>query len=78
MSRVINPAVHIKRDLVVGDYIRFIATDANCRAEGTILQIKNWGGTYYIVEGADGPYYRAKGRYFEVYQSDDPELFKEK
>ena len=24
---------------MVGDYIRFIATDANCRAEGTIIKI---------------------------------------
>ena len=52
MSRVINPHVHIKRDLVVGDYITFIATDANCRAEGTILQIKNCLlGGYILYSG---------------------------
>ena len=32
MSRLINPHVHLKRDLVVGDYIKFIATDAKLRS----------------------------------------------
>ena len=78
MSRLINPHVHLKRDLVVGDYIRFIATDANCRAEGTIIKIVSptfcWlGRTSYIVKGANSRYYRAEGRYFEIYQSDDPQ-----
>ena len=50
MSRLINPHVHIKRDLVVGDYIMFTATDANCKAEGTIAQDKNWGG-YILYSG---------------------------